>query len=202
MHLSVKNMILAFAIGLVVFSLLMTALCVAMFNSEIDVAKKDVASIVEKHESFSYDNALAFTVEKSEGGLNFAVLALIDNENKTVFVTPMYGDYLIPYKNALSYVANVYSEIGNKMLPEAIKAFSGVVVPQDNIFKLEGVVNYEGFKAMLVPKLAAVVGGDFSVYTVKDIELELKENQTKNTHEQIKQVDTEKSVAKFRKLFE
>ena len=202
MHLSVKNMILAFAIGLVVFSLLMTALCVAMFNSEIDVAKKDAASAIEKQESFSYDNAIAFTVEKSEGGLSFAVLTLIDTENKTLFLTPMYGDYLIPYKNALSYVSNVYYEMGDKMLPEAIKAFSGVVVSQDNVFKLEGVVNYEGFKSVLLPRLAVVAGGDFSGYTVKDVELELKENQTENTHEQIKQVDTEKSVAKFRNLFE
>ena len=39
MNLSVKNMIFAFVAGLVVFSLLMTALCMAMFNSEIDVVK-------------------------------------------------------------------------------------------------------------------------------------------------------------------
>lgn len=202
MNLSVKNMILAFAVGLVVFSLLMTALCVAMFNSEIDVAKKDAVSANEKQESFSYDKALAFTVEKSEGGLSFAVLTLVDTEAKTVFLTPVYGDYLIPYKNALSYVANVYYEMGDKMLPEAIKAFSGVVVPQSNVLGLDGVVNYDGFKSTILPKLSATVGGDFSDYTVKDLELELKQNQTENTHEQIKQVDTEKSVAKFRNIFE
>lgn len=198
MNLSVKNMVFAFVAGVVIFSLLMTAICVAMFNSEIDVARSDTVGALQSSENFCADEILLFTTDKSDGGLNFAVLAMVDKSEKSIFLTPIYGDYLIPYKNALSYVSSVYSEMGNKMFPEAIKAFSGLAIRENDIIRLDGVVNLEGFKSILIPKLSSILGEDFSDFKTTDFALVLRDKQTQNTHEHIRQIDTDKSVEKFR----
>lgn len=205
MNLSVKNMIFAFVTGLVVFSLIMTAICVGMFNSEVEVAKSGDIDKPESAEVISLDKAVAFKVENNEnGGISFIVLAMVDNDNGKVLLTPIYGDYLIPYKNALSYVSNVYLEIGDEMLPEMIKAFSGIALGESDIFAVENIVNYDGLKAVVLAELADKIGGNqsYSSYEVKDFLLVLKENQTENTHERIKQIDTEKSVEKFRNILD
>ena len=201
MNLSVKNMIFAFVAGLVVFSLIMTALCVGMFNSEIEGAKNVEGMQAETIETVTLDKTIVFKVEKSEG-INFIVLAMIDNNSKKILLTPVYGDYLMPYKNALSYVSNVYLELGDGMLPEMVKAFSGLAVSDTAMRSVENVVNYEGFKSALLSDFSSEISanGDISEYGIEDFTLVLKENQTENTHEKIKQIDTEKSVEKFRTI--
>lgn len=201
MNLSVKNMIFAFAVGLVVFSLIMTAICVAMFNAEIEVAQGDVIDKQESVDMVEPQKTVLYSIKKTDGtGVNFAVLVMIDSDSPQILLTPIYNDYLIPYKNALSYVGNVYSEQGDKMFPEAVKAFSGILIEESDVLDVEGVVNYEGFKSVLLAELSKITDKDLSAYTVKDFTLILKETETENTHEQIKQVDTEKSVAKFKNI--
>jgi len=203
MNLSVKNMIFAFAAGLVVFSLIMTALCVGMFNSEIEVAKKGDIKQSEETDILTLDNAVIFKADKKEGkGIDFLVFVMIDNTSKRVLITPVYGDYLIPYKNALSYVSTVYDELGNKAFPKMIKAFSGILVDENNIFDIENAINYDIFKANIVSELENNISGDvdWSNYQIEDFIVALKENQTDNTHERIKQIDTEQCVKKFRNL--
>ena len=201
MNLSVKNMILAFVVGLVVFSLLMLSLCVGMFNSEIEVAKSGETKDQEKVDLIDLDKAIVFKADKKYGsGVDFFVLVLIDNSSKKVLLTPIYGDYLIPYKNALSYVSSVYSEIGNKAFPEIIRAFSGISLEEKDVFDVVNSINYESFKSNIFSELENAAYGisDISEYQIEDFYISVKENQTDNTHERIRQIDTEQSVKNFR----
>ena len=203
MNLSVKNMIFAFVVGLVVFSLLMLSLCLGMFNSEIEVAKSGETKEQEKVDLIDLDKAIVFKADKKEGsGVDFFVLALIDNSSKKVLLTPIYGDYLIPYKNALSYVSSVYSEIGNKAFPEIIRAFSGISLEEKDVFDIVNSINYESFKSNIFSELdnAAYGISDISEYQIEDFYISVKENQTDNTHERIRQIDTEQSVKDFRTI--
>lgn len=199
MNLSVKNMIFAFVAGLVVFSLLMTALCMAMFNSEIDVVKDIDGVEVKNVDTVTLSKTLIFKVGKSDN-VNLFVLAMVDNDSQRILLTPVYGDYLMPYKNALSYVSNVYLELGDEMLQEMVKAFSGLVISDNEILGAENVVNFEGLKSALFTDLSSEISEtqNISKYKIEDFTLVLKENKTENTHEKIKQIDTEKSVEKFR----
>ena len=199
MNLSVKNMIFAFVAGLVVFSLLMTALCVGMFNSEISVAKGEDVVAENEVKTISVDGKAIFKVEKSDGsGLSFVVLALIDNSEKKILLTPVYGDYLIPYKNALSYVSSIYAEMGDEMLPEMVKAFSGLPADKKDVYRVDGVVNFEGLKLAVPSLLSKNVDNtkNFSEYTIEDFTLELSDNAS----DSLKQIDSEKCVLKFRNI--
>jgi len=197
MNLSVKNMIFAFVTGLVVFSLIMAIICVGMFNSEIKVAQSDVVSKPDSGEKVGLDGVVVFKVTNN-GEMNFIVLAMVDCKGERILLTPVYSDYLIPYKNALSYVSNVYLEMGDKMIPEAIKAFSGLTVDKNEIVTLENVVNYEGFKAVVLSELAGKVNtdGDISSYRLEALNVALTENSQGN----IKQIDIEKSVEHFKTI--
>ena len=200
MNLSVKNMIFAFVAGLVVFSLLMTALCVGMFNSEISVAKgEDVIDENADDKTIDVDGKAIFKIEKTDGSeLSFVVLALFDNSEKKILLTPVYGDYLIPYKNALSYISSIYAEMGDEMLPEMVKAFSGIPVDKKDVYGVEGVVNFEGLKAAVPSLLSKNIDNtkNFSEYTIEDFTLELSDNAS----DSLKQIDSEKCVLKFRNI--
>ena len=201
MNLSVKNMIFAFAVGLVVFSLLMFSLCVGMFNSEIEVAKSGEVQRQEPVETITLDNAVIFKADKKEGiGVDFFVLAMIDSTSKRILLTPVYGDCLVPYKNSLSYVSSVYSELGDEAFCEIIKAFSGISIEKKDVFVIKNAINYDSFKSNIVIELESKieVTDDWSDYQVEDFPVVLKENQTDNTHERIRQIDTEQSVENFR----
>ena len=203
MNLSVKNMLFAFVAGLVVFSLLMTALCVGMFNAEISVAKKQNAEAPISVDTVNLDKAALFNVKNAdEDSVNFCVLVMIDSSSKRVLLTPVHGTYLIPYKNALSYVSSVYLELGNAVFPEIVRAFSGILLEESNVYDKDDIVNYDSFKENIFDIIEndMRILADWSSYSVEDFTVVLKENQTNNTHEHIKQIDTEKSVEKFRTI--
>ena len=78
MNISVKDMIISFAAGLVIFSLLMVFVCVGIFNSEIEVAASDIPHSVE-NEKIDLHSVVIFTVPSLDStNLDFAVLAMLD----------------------------------------------------------------------------------------------------------------------------
>ena len=205
MNLSVKNMIFAFVAGLIVFSLFMTTLCMGMFNAEIPVAKKTNTVPLTTSATINLDKVAVFNIKKNAtDDVNFFVLVMIDGNAKKILLTPVYENYLIPYKNALSYVSSIYVELGNSMIPEMVRAFSGISLDEKDIHDKENVINYDSFKANVFDMIENDMNilADWSTYSVEDFFVELKETQTNNTHEQIKQIDTEKSVKKFRTILD
>ncbi len=207
MNISVKDMIISFAAGLVIFSLLMVFVCVGIFNSEIEVAASDIPHSVE-NEKIDLHSVVIFTVPSLDStNLDFAVLAMLDEKGKTLYFTAVYGDYLMNYRNSLSYVSGVYRKLGNSMLPELVKAFSGVTA--DKVVAFQNVINFAEFKTELEnyfltapDKFVEVFDSElsYSEINIKDLPLAISEQKTENTHERIEVIDVESSVEIFKSI--
>ena len=151
MNISVKDMLISFVAGLVIFSLLMVVICTGIFDSEIKVAKStphqsDASYTIELHK------AVVFTIPKKNGDLlEFSVLAMLDSNRNEIYLTPIYGDFLMNYRDSLSYVSSVYENVGTSMFPEFVKAFSGIVLDENDIIAFYNVINLAEFKTEFFP---------------------------------------------------
>ena len=209
MNISVKDMIISFAAGLVIFSLLMVFICIGIFNSEIEVSAFDIPHSVE-NEKIDLHSAVVFTVPSADdANLELAVLAMLDEKGKTLYFTAVYGDYLMNYRNSLSYVSGVYREVGDSMLPELVKSFSGVTV--EEVVAFQNVINFAEFKTELgnyfstaPDKFVEVFNSElsYSEINIKDLPLAIKVQKTENTYERIEVIDVERSVETFKSIID
>lgn len=200
MNISVKNMLFAFVTGLIVFSLIMTAICVGKFNSEVPVAQNKIERPESSDNTFLLDKAIVFKVSgESETNLNFAVLAMIDMENKNILLTPIYGNYLVPYQSSHSTVSNIYTDVGDNGLVELVKAFSGILLNKGAVVNFEHVTDYRMFKEKL-PENENVFGTDINVseFTIEDFELALKFENIDTTNREIVKIDIDQTVENFK----
>ena len=209
MNISVKDMLISFVAGLVIFSLLMVVICTGIFNSEIKVAKStphpnDASYTIELHK------AVVFTIPKKNGDLlEFSVLAMLDSNRNEIYLTPIYGDFLMNYRDSLSYVSSVYENVGTSMFPEFVKAFSGIVLDENDIIAFYNVINLAEFKTEFLNYFTEN-NGEFSKlfecdkqisdFKFNDFPIETVESRTEDTHVIIKTIDTEKTVTKFKSI--
>ena len=206
MNISVKNMLFAFVTGLIVFSLIMTAICIGKFNSEVPVAQNKIESPEPSDNTFLLDKAIVFKVsDENETNLNFAVLTMIDMGNKNILLTPIYGNYLVPYQSSTqsshSAVSNIYTDVGDDGLVELVKAFSGILINKDNIVNFENVTDYTMFKEKLSEN-ENVLGADINVseFAIEDFELALKFENIDTTNREIVKIDIDQTVETFKYL--
>lgn len=209
MNISVKDMLISFAAGLVIFSLLMVVICMGIFNSEINVAKFGLPQI-DTDDTIALHKSVVFTIpQKSGDALEFSVLAMLDSDKNEIYLTPIYGDFLMNYRDSLSYVSSVYDKVGIAMLPELVKAFSGLLLEENDVVAFHNVINYAEFKTELLNYFTEN-NGEFSEifecdkkvsdFKVTDFPLVTVESRTDDTHVIIKTIDTEKSVEKFKSI--
>lgn len=201
MNISVKNMLVAFVAGLFVFSFVMLILCTDIFGSKIDIAEKDDFSSIKKVDSIILDKTVVFK-ENNVDDDGYFLLAMIDEHSKKIVLVPIYLDYLIPYKGALSYVYSVYSELGDEMLPEMIRAFSGIPIEKENICCIEDTEKYENFMQYVLYELENTVqlSCNLSEYQIQDFCLVIEEKEIDTNHETVNIVDIEQNIKKFRTM--
>ena len=210
MNIAVKDVLVSFVVGVIIFSLLMLVVCVGIFNSEIEVSAGEPACISET-EKINLHKTVVFAVNSEENSkLSLAVFAMFDESRKELYLTPIYGDYLMNYKDSLSYVSNVYAEVGTDMLCELVKSFSGLSVSEDDVKVFEkSVINFAEFKTEL-SALYSVNDGmfaetfdsgtAFSDISLKVIALPIEEQKTENTHQRIQVIDVARAVDRFKSI--
>lgn len=209
MNISVKDMLISFVAGLVIFSLLMVVICAGIFDSEIRVATSAPPQ-ADAHHTIELHKAVVFTIPQKNGdSLEFFVLAMLDSNENEIYLTPVYGDLLMNYRDSLSYVSSVYEKVGASMLPELVKAFSGLLIEENDIVAFHNVINLAEFKSELLNHFTEN-SSEFSEifecnklisdFKLNDFLLETVESRTEDTHVIIRTIDTEKSVAKFKSI--
>lgn len=209
MNISVKDMLISFVAGLVIFSLLMVVICAGIFDSEIKVATSAPPQ-ADAHHTIELHKAVVFTIPQKNGdSLEFFVLAMLDSNENEIYLTPVYGDLLMNYRDSLSYVSSVYEKVGASMLPELVKAFSGLLIEENDIVAFHNVINLAEFKSELLNHFTEN-SSEFSEifecnklisdFKLNDFLLETVESRTEDTHVIIRTIDTEKSVAKFKSI--
>ena len=209
MNISIKDILLSFAIGLIVFSLLMLVICVGIFKSDIDVALSKSPQQGDK-QMCEIHKAVIFVVPQSNGeGLKMAVLAAFDQENRELLLTPVYGDYLMNYRNSLSYVESVYNQNGKLALSELFKSISSIEVATDDIIDTQNAINFAEFKEQTRKyfseneKLFDEVfetATELSSIQFKDIFIVTTEQITENTHQHINIINVDETVERFKNI--
>ena len=207
MHFSLKNMLFSFAAGLVVFSLLMVWVCSDYFNSEVKVALSDKTPAATSSDKYNLHEAVVFK-SCDNNGLDFAVLVIVDTHNDKMLFSRLSGNYLMNYRDSMSYISNVYDSVGDTALVELVKAVSGIsvnkVIPLDGSVAYDKVVDeiqklFEADSALFADTFnteADALGFDMIEFPIVTSII-----QTENTHENIVVIDTEKTVNKFKTTF-
>jgi len=107
MNISLKNMLTSFAAGVLLFSLIMLVVCIVFFNSTVEVKEKAVTVEAEKITEIKLSECIVFEFEETDENNLFCVLVMVDDSNKKLFFTPLYSDYLVPYKCSFSQISTL-----------------------------------------------------------------------------------------------
>ena len=191
MNISFRNMLTSFVVGAVLFSLIMLAVCTEFFDSTVEVRKNEKAISEEVFDTIALSSAVVFEIENAEADGLWAVLAVFDDSNQKVFLTPLYSEYLVPYKESFSQIATLSQKHGRTALVGIVKTFSGIAVKEENFIKLSDITDMNDFKDEFLKT-------EFSGYELCDFPLVIKSRKAEDTHEQIKLVDIDATVNKFK----
>ncbi len=207
MNISFKNLIFSFVVCLIIFSILLSIICVGIFDSKVLVAKSrnDVALEVD---NIMLHKAVVFK-SLDDGELDFFVLVILDKVNKTVYLSPIFDDYLTNYQNnsGATYVRGAYSLAGDRAIIEIIRSFSGLDVSYTDIIEVNE--DFEDFKSSFKSsylldqsKFTDIfecdkMGADFAV---NELRVVLDEVSITGTVSNINKINVDKTVKKFKEI--
>ena len=129
MKISVKDMIVSFAIAAVIFGIVMVAVCFGIFDRTVDPAYtvKEVENGIRLHEE-SNEKCVLFLCRpdgKTEPP-TFALLARFNAEKSRAVFTKIDFSYLVTYKGTPQTVGSVFLEGGNDLLSSFAESVTGV----------------------------------------------------------------------------
>ncbi len=131
MRLSVKNMIISFVAALIVFSVMMTVICVSIYRERIAVRLADpndtdstLLPIEAVHLPYA-DAFLYYELDKASE-LCFATLVIVDDKNDEILLTPLDGTLPVYYRDGIYFVSSIYKEKGPDILPDISAAITGI----------------------------------------------------------------------------
>ena len=132
MRLSLKHMVISFAVALVVLSVVMSVICVSAFRDNVRVhPSKGEGVVVEglPRRSFAYDFASALVYYAEEDGvLSYAALVCISDTDKVITVTPVAATLPVHYQGSIYFVSSICREEGIEALLDIASALTGVEV--------------------------------------------------------------------------
>ena len=131
MRLSWKNMLISFALALVVLSVAMTVACVAIFNSRVDVRENQAgeeisvgfASQLRKYE---FSDVNLYYDLYSDGTLRYVALMGICDGRDTAVITPIDKQLLLVYKDSERSISDIFDEQGEDVLSDIAAAVTGI----------------------------------------------------------------------------
>jgi hypothetical protein len=190
MHICWKSFLLSFAVAVLLFALLMTAVCLGVFNKFIPSAELDESldqptdAIVERS---SYESYIFYCNDKENGALDFALLVRVNGEDKQLLVTPLEGEDLLERQGVLFYVRSLCQDYGIGELSPIFEALTGHEASEERILNVRDhmpqtlvTVRYpdfveilprvlestDGFSVVECP-LVSDVGGEFRILNVE-----------------------------------
>lgn len=207
MNISFKNLIFSFVIFLIIFSVLLGIICVGIFDSKVLVAESKNNDSIDVSDILLHKAVVFKSLDDSN--LNFFTLVILDKVNKTVYLTPIFDDYLTNYQNnsGVTYVSGAYSSMGDRAIIEIIRTFSGLDIFTEDIIEISN--DYETFKSTFVSMYlldqsiftdifeSDKFGADF---TVKELDVELDEISITGTTFNINRINVDKTVKKFKEI--
>ena len=207
MNISFKNLFFSFVVFLIIFSIVLAFICIGIFDSKVLVAKAKGDDVTASW-SILLHKAVVFKSTEN-GELDYFVLALLDKVNKTVYLTPIFDDYLTVFQSnsGAAYVSRTYASSGNKGIIEIVRSFSGLDVSKKDIIDIN--IDFETFKSSFTSvylldnsKFHAIFecdkqGNDF---TVNEFNVILDEISVSGTISKIEQINIDKTVKKFKEI--
>ena len=129
MKISVKDMIVSFAIATVIFGFVMVAVCTGIFDRTVDpaYAVKEVENGVRLHDE-NNEQCVLFLCRpngKTETPA-FALMARFDAEKCRAVFTKIDFSYLVTYKETPKTVGSIFLEGGNDLLLSLAESVTGV----------------------------------------------------------------------------
>ena len=186
MRLSLRNMIISFALSLIVFSLIMTVVCISIYRSMIDVRTDTEGSavafaLVSRNSKYEFSDARLYFETDADNNIRFLSIIGVSEAKKTVTVTSVSATHPIHYKDGIYYVSSVWHEQGQDMLIPLSEALTGLS-PQDiasvssNANDLNGFYEYvkqlasSRYAGYTVERVDVVSDGDGVVDNEKTVE--------------------------------
>lgn len=194
MRLSLKNMIISFALALVAFSLVMTVVCVSIYRSQIPVRAEGnddpITALPSQTSRYDFSQTLLYYDTDAEYQFRFAVFVGISDSRKTVTVTPIFDTLPVNYKNGIYYVSSIYQTEREVMLPSLAEALFGISPDQTidlGMFGFAAAEDFDGFYEQVQSHVRNVMRDAYADYTVKRIDVVLDENGVADNQKTVEQ---------------
>lgn len=131
MRLSLKNMLISFALALVVFSVIMTAICLSIYRSGIDVRTKEPAddiseALPSQKSRYDFSETILYYDTDADNGFRFAMLVGISDSRKIITLTPISDMLPVNYKNGIYYASSIYRTEGEGVFSSLALALFGI----------------------------------------------------------------------------
>ena len=194
MRLSLKHMVISFAVALVVLSVVMSIICVAVFRDNVSEKRAEGAGIVVEglpERSFAYDfaNASVYYAEK-DGTLSYAALVCISDTDKVITLTPFSATLPVHYQGSIYFAFSICREEGIEALLGIASALTGVEA--DSLVEAERYhISAESAEAFAVD-MTELLKGRYDGYEIKRISVILDKDgvaDSKATVEQFFKVE-------------
>ena len=180
MRLSLKNMLISFAIALLAFSIVMTCICVGIYRSRIhERIVEGEGSVSHVFPSYRCRYNFSKTTVYVDGSEEFTFGALVgvDEKEKLIVVTPFLSDLPIRYKNSIYFVSSIVKSEGENELLNIISVLTGIVA---NDILLESFLSYDPVDT--VEDLIAYLSQAYEGYTIQKIEVVLDDDGVADNH--------------------
>lgn len=124
-------MIISFVLALVVFSVIMTVVCVSIYQNSIGVReakeeKQISTSLPNQTCRYEFSETVLYYAEDEAAQLRYAVLVGIDTQHSLITLTPISASLPVSYKGGIYRVSSIYKDGGREALPELIYALTGI----------------------------------------------------------------------------
>ena len=139
MRICWKSFFIAFGLAVLLFSLLMTGVCIGVFNKFVPKAERDVSldapvDLAEKRAS--YESYIFYCNDKEGDELAFALLVRIDEKEKRLLVTELSGEALLERQGMHFYIHSLYETHGKEELSPIFATLTGYETSNDKILNV------------------------------------------------------------------
>ena len=171
MKLSFKQMIVSFAVSLVLFSLVMTVICVGIFNrfvkertsgNETTVAQ----SLPTRKTVYNFSDAVIYYQEDWN-----AVMVFVCDAEKKLLLMPISESLPMNFENKIYFVSSICEKKGSDALFDIACALSGI--KPDHLFSVDTSIDRIN---QFAEDVLGILKEDYQGYVTETISIQVDEN--------------------------
>ena len=130
MNLSLKNMLVSFAVALILLSVIMTIVCVSVFRGRVDEGLVpsgglQADGLPDRRTVYDFSDASVYYAEKN-GAVTLAALVCVSDAERVVTVTVLDKSLPVRYKNGIYFISSICEEEGKDALLDVASALTGM----------------------------------------------------------------------------